>query len=71
LARTAVRLSTRTDLLSQHGDACLTLARVLSEGSDVAGCRRAAQDALDLYSRKGNLPGVGWSRNLLPNYFAI
>jgi DNA-binding SARP family transcriptional activator len=58
LARDAVGLAAGTDLLSQRGDACLTLARVLSGGSDAVGSRQAASEALDLYSWKGNLPGI-------------
>ncbi len=65
LARDAVGLAAQTDLLSQHGDACLLLAQVLSGGTDVAASQRAAHDALELYSRKGNRPGISRTKKLL------
>nr|WP_193791131.1 BTAD domain-containing putative transcriptional regulator [Mycobacterium paraense] len=53
VAEAAVSLAERTDALVDHGDACLTLARVLGAAGDVAGARAAAERAADLYERKG------------------
>lgn len=53
IASEAVDLAERTDALVDHGDACLTLATVLSAAGDVAGARAAAEQAVDLYERKG------------------
>ncbi len=53
VAEAAVSLAERTDLLVDHGDACLTLATVLGAAGDVVGARAAAERAVDLYERKG------------------
>ncbi|WP_246398912.1 BTAD domain-containing putative transcriptional regulator [Mycobacterium vicinigordonae] len=53
VAEAAVSLAERTDLLVDHGDACLTLATVLRAGGDAAAARAAASRAVDLYERKG------------------
>ena len=53
VAQAAVALAERTDGLVDHGDACLSLARVLGAAGDVAGARAAAGRAVELYERKG------------------
>ncbi|WP_256999735.1 BTAD domain-containing putative transcriptional regulator [Mycobacterium intracellulare] len=53
IASDAVALAERTDALVDHGDACFTLATVLGASGDVAGARAAAEQAVDLYERKG------------------
>jgi len=58
LARSAVALAAQTDLLSEHADTLLDLAHVLIAGGRAAEAHAAAAQALDLYQRKGNLPGV-------------
>jgi DNA-binding SARP family transcriptional activator len=55
LARAAVALAARTDFLNQHGDALLELATVLAKGGRAPEARAAADEALELYRRKGNL----------------
>lgn len=49
----AVGLAERTDLLVDHGDACLTLATVLGAAGDIGGARIAAERAVGLYEEKG------------------
>ncbi len=58
LASSAVALAAQTDLLSQHADALLDLAHVLAASGRFAEARAAASKALDLYQKKGNLPGI-------------
>ncbi|MGV0695987.1 BTAD domain-containing putative transcriptional regulator [Mycobacterium paraintracellulare] len=53
IASEAVALAERTDALVDHGDACFTLATVLGAAGDVAGARAAAEQAVELYERKG------------------
>lgn len=53
IAEAAVGLAETTDLLVDHGDACLALAVVLDAAGDVAGARAAAQRAVGLYDTKG------------------
>ena len=53
VAYAAVNLAEHTDLLVDHGDACLTLATVLDAAGDAAGARAAAERAANLYERKG------------------
>jgi len=53
VVQAAVALAERTDLLVDHGDACLALATVLNAAGDAAGARAAAERATELYERKG------------------
>ena len=53
MAEEAVAVAGRTDLLVDHGDACLTLATVLRTAGDAAGARAAAERAAELYELKG------------------
>jgi class 3 adenylate cyclase len=53
VAEEAVSIAERTDILVDHGDACLALATVLTSAGDVAGARAAAERALGLYEAKG------------------
>ena len=71
LASSAVALATQTDLLSQHADALLDLAHVLATSGRVAEAQAAATQALDLYQRKGNLPGARESLGYLTQYAHI
>jgi DNA-binding SARP family transcriptional activator/Flp pilus assembly protein TadD len=58
LARSAAALSSRTDLLSECADIVLELSYVLAAAGRPAEARSAATQALELYQRKGNLPGA-------------
>jgi tetratricopeptide (TPR) repeat protein len=68
LASSAVALAASTDLLSQHADALLDLAHVLAAADRVPDAHAAATQALDLYQRKGNLPGARESLAHLAQY---
>jgi tetratricopeptide (TPR) repeat protein len=54
-AREAVRLSERSDDISQRGDALVDLATVLDRAGRVSEAATALRDAIALYGRKGNL----------------
>jgi len=58
LARSAADLAAQTDLLNHRADIMLELPHVLAAAGQVAEARSAAAQALDLYQRKGNLPGA-------------
>jgi tetratricopeptide (TPR) repeat protein len=58
LASSAVALAAQTDLLSQHADVLLDLAHVMAASGRIPDAHAAATQALDLYQRKGNLPGA-------------
>jgi predicted ATPase/class 3 adenylate cyclase len=58
LARSAAALAARTDLLSEHADTLLELSYVLAAAGRPSEAHSAAAQALDLYQRKGNRPGV-------------
>ena len=68
LASSAVALAAQTDLLSQHADALLDLAHVLAASGRFPEAQVAASQALDLYQRKGNLPGTRESLGYLTRY---
>ncbi|WP_124714401.1 BTAD domain-containing putative transcriptional regulator [Mycolicibacterium nivoides] len=53
VAEEAVAIAEPTDVLVDHGDACLALATVLGAAGDSAGGRAAAERAAELYERKG------------------
>jgi class 3 adenylate cyclase/tetratricopeptide (TPR) repeat protein len=61
LAREGVRLAAETDALNLHGDALLDLAEVLALGG-LGGDHEAADQALVLYNRKGNLVSAAAAR---------
>jgi hypothetical protein len=63
-----VALAAQTDLVNQHADALLDLAHVLAASDRVAEAEAAATQALDLYQRKGNLPGARESLGYLTQY---
>ena len=67
LAREAVRLVERTDLLCDHGDALLDLAEVLRLGPSPSAQEERAlvQKAVVLYQQKGNLVSEERARSLL------
>ena len=58
LARSAAALSGQTDLLSECADIQLELCYVLAAAGRPSEARSAAAHALELYQRKGNLPGA-------------
>ena len=64
-AEAAVSLAERTDLLVDHGDACLSLAKVLGAAGDVAGARAAAERSVGLYERKGAAALAERARHIL------
>jgi tetratricopeptide (TPR) repeat protein len=65
LARSAAALAAQTDLLSEHADTLLELSHVLAVSGQASEAQSAAADALDLYQRKGNLPGTREARRHL------
>jgi predicted ATPase/class 3 adenylate cyclase len=65
LARSAVAIVAQTDYLSDHADILLELSHVLAAAGQVSEAHSAATQALELYQRKGNLPGVRESRRYL------
>ena len=71
LASSAVALAAQTDLLSPRADALLDLAHVLAASGHASEARAAATQALDLYQRKGNLPGTRESLGYLTQYAHI
>jgi DNA-binding SARP family transcriptional activator/tetratricopeptide (TPR) repeat protein len=58
LARSATALAAQTDLLSERADTLLELSHVLAAAGQVPQAHSAATQALELYQRKGNLPGA-------------
>ena len=71
LAASAVALAAQTDQLSPHADALLDLAQVLAASDRTSEAHAAATQALDLYQRKGNLPGTRESLGYLTQYAHI
>jgi DNA-binding SARP family transcriptional activator/tetratricopeptide (TPR) repeat protein len=68
LARSAAALSAQTDLLSERADILLDLAYVLAAVGQGTEAHTAAAQAVDLYQRKGNLPGARESLQYLARY---
>jgi tetratricopeptide (TPR) repeat protein len=68
LARGAVALAERTDLLSQHGDALLDLAHVLYAAGRARQAQGTVSQALGLYQRKGDLRTARQARQRLQQY---
>jgi hypothetical protein len=64
LAREAVAIVERTDLLTRQGDAFLDLAGVLRAAGRTDEADAAAAEALDRYTRKGNVVGAANARAL-------
>lgn len=64
-ARSAVQCALPTDNLLQHAGARLTLAEVLTALGRQNQAAAEAQAALELYERKGDLPGVAVAQALL------
>ena len=71
LVFSAVTLAAQTDFLSQHADTVLDLAHVLAASDRFPEAQAAATQALDLYQRKGNLPGTRESLGYLTQYAHI
>ena len=71
LSSSAVALAAQTDQLSPRADALLDLAQVLAASGRVSEAHAAATQALDLYQRKGNLPGTRESLGYLNRYAHI
>ena len=68
LVRSAATLAAQTDLLSEHADILLDLAHVLVALGRVSEAHATTARAVDLYQRKGNLPGVRESLRYLAHY---
>jgi DNA-binding SARP family transcriptional activator/tetratricopeptide (TPR) repeat protein len=68
LAFAAVTLAAQTDQLNPHADALLDLSHVLAASGRASEAHAAATQALDLYQRKGNLPGTRESLRYLTQY---
>ena len=68
LARSAVAFAGQTDLLNERADTMLDLAYVLAAAGRIPEAHTAATQALDLYQRKGNLPGTRESLRYLAHY---
>ena len=64
-AREAVRLSERSDVLSQRGDALTDLAAVLARAGRRNEAATALRDAIVLYKRKGNLVSAARTQHTL------
>jgi DNA-binding SARP family transcriptional activator/tetratricopeptide (TPR) repeat protein len=64
-AREGVALAERTDALNQHAKALLDLAEVLRTGGRTDEAASAAESALALYERKGNVPDAARARDVL------
>jgi tetratricopeptide (TPR) repeat protein len=71
LAFSAVALAAQTDHLSLHADALLDLAHVLAASGRLPEAQAVATQALDLYERKGNLPGTRESLDYLTRHAHI
>jgi tetratricopeptide (TPR) repeat protein len=71
LAFAAVALAAQTDQLNPHADALLDLAHVLAASGRASEAHSAATQALDLYQRKGNLPGTRESLRYLTQYAPV
>jgi class 3 adenylate cyclase len=65
MAEDAVDLAKRTDALVDHGDACLALTTVLQSAGDTAAARVAAEQAVELYERKGAAALAETARRML------
>jgi tetratricopeptide (TPR) repeat protein len=68
LARSAVAIAAQTDLLSERADILLDLAHVLAALGQAIEAHTTAAQAVDLYQRKGNLPGVRESLRHVASY---
>jgi tetratricopeptide (TPR) repeat protein len=64
LAREAVQLGERTDLLNTQADALLDLAEVLALAGRREEALVALEEAARLYERKGNLPAIERARSV-------
>jgi hypothetical protein len=65
LAREAVSIVKKTDGLNNHGDVILGLAAVLRLSDRRKEAVSTTEDALDLYTQKGNTASVGKTCKLL------
>ena len=68
LARSTAALAAQSDLMSERADTLLDLAHVLAAAGRLSEAHDAGMQALDLYRRKGNLPGSRESRRYLTRY---
>ena len=71
LASSAVALAAQTDQFIPRADSLLDLAHVLAVSGRASEAHAAATQALDLYQRKGNLPGTRESLGYLTQYAPI
>ncbi len=65
LAREAVDIAERTDLLNFQGDAHMALAKVCGLAGRMNEAAEAAESAAERYERKGNVVAAGWAHDLL------
>ena len=65
IAEEAVAIAERTDVLVDHGDACLALATVLGAAGDAVGARDAAERAGALYELERCCGAGGKARRFL------
>ncbi len=65
LAREAVAIAAKTDLVWFHGDALIDLAEVLELAGQLEEASGVARDALALYERKGNVVSAATTRTLI------
>jgi tetratricopeptide (TPR) repeat protein len=68
LARSAAAIAAQTDLLNERADILLDLEHVLAALGRITEAHTAAARAVDLYQRKGNLPGVRETLRQLDRY---
>ena len=71
LACSAAALAAQTDMLSERADFLLDLAHVFAAAGRVTEAHAAATQALELYQRKGNLPGARESHRCLARYAPV
>jgi tetratricopeptide (TPR) repeat protein len=71
VAHEAVALARKTDGLNLHGDVLLDLTEVESVAGSAPAAATAAEDALALYERKGNLVSAGRARAAIARLAAI
>jgi tetratricopeptide (TPR) repeat protein len=71
LARAAVPYGARTDHIDMHADALRALATVLAAAGKPEEARAAAERALVLYQRKGNVVSAARARALLGEFRPI
>lgn len=67
LAREAVALAAQRDIVVDHANACLSLARVSAAAGDTAGADQATAEAARLFEQKGATVDLGIAREVSDN----